>query len=144
MSGKTNIFVTLFAAAILSFGCSNLPAQESANPNKIVIAWDAPTTNEDGTPLTDLSHYTVAISEETVDLNVEGDPLQTANVNCDQSTCNMRLNNIENLEDGKIRIWCRAVDTSGNVSVWSNYVEIRLDSINPNAPVITIMIEDTE
>ena len=45
--------VCVLSALVISFGCS------SASVYSVTLAWDPPTTNADGTPLTDLAGYKV-------------------------------------------------------------------------------------
>jgi len=76
--------------------------------NSTTLAWDASTTNADGTPLTDLAGYKVYYGNSSGSYTVSVD------------VGNLTGAIISNLESG---IWCFAVtayDTSGNESEYSD------------------------
>lgn len=82
---------------------------------RVTLAWDAPSTNEDGTPINDLAGFKVYYGtspnyyEEPIDVNYVSDAV------------------IDNLSSGT---WCFAVtayDTSGNESNYSNEVCMNIE-----------------
>ena len=100
-------------------------------PPTVKLAWDPPTTNADGTPLTDLAGYVLAVSEATVDLRTGGVPLATL----DLPGASQKAADASALLTGitltKARFWALAYDDKANKSVWSNPAE--WDSIAPDA-----------
>ena len=100
------------------------------NPQRTDVMWDAPTLNEDGTPCDDLVGYELAItSQEVPDLNTGGTVLQTIPMSQTQYTLGSLT-----LPDGPYRFWVRAVDEAGNVSDYSDYLDLELDQTKPGKP----------
>lgn len=91
------------------------------------LSWDAPTTNEDGTPLTDLSGYKVYYG------NLSGEYNNTEDVG------NLTTYKVTNLGDGEWYFVVTAYDTSGNESAYSNEVSEIIDG-TPSAPVLKILV----
>lgn len=87
-----------------------------------ILSWTAPTTNSDGTPLTDLGGYKVYQGTAT---RVYGTPTDVGNV---------LTKTITPLADGTYFFAVTAYDTSGNESVFSNEVSKRVDSVAPAPP----------
>ena len=129
MVNKKACFLVLSASLIITslFGCggggANLNASTSNNGDQTVtdgavvtLAWDAPTTNTDGSPLnpaTDLSQYkiyygTASLTYTTV-VNV---------INPGTTTISQTLN----LSPGTYYFSVTTVDTSGQESSYSNEV----------------------
>jgi uncharacterized protein YceK len=75
-----------------------------------VVTWDAPTINDDGTPLTDLSGYKVYYGTSS------GNYEQTIDVG------NYTSIEIDSLTDGTWFFSVKAYDSSGNESAFSNEV----------------------
>jgi hypothetical protein len=117
--------VFLFAMLCLPF----LVAADAATPT-VRLAWDAPTTNADGTPLADLAGYVLAVTGPAVDLRTGGTPLATLDlkdptpVNADATPL------LAGITLTKVRFWILAYDASGNKSAWSNPAEY--DKIPPD------------
>lgn len=75
-----------------------------------ILSWDAPTTNVDGTPLTDLAGYKVYYGQSSGIYNI---PIDVGNV---------LTYKIENLGEAIWYFVVTAYDTSGNESDYSNEV----------------------
>lgn len=99
--------------------------------NQAILSWDAPTTNTDGTLLTDLSGYKLYFGTSS------GQYSQIIDVglaNPDSSSINGRQFTVFGLEPGKIYFFVvTAYDTTGNESGFSNEVFklISFDTIPP-------------
>lgn len=82
-----------------------------SNDNSLILTWEAPTTNVDGTPLTDLAgykiYYGVSSGEYTKVIII---------------TDNITTYTIENLSSGTYYFAVTAYDTAGNESAYSNEV----------------------
>lgn len=110
---------------LLIFPCLVIAADVS-------LSWDAPTTNEDGTQLTDLSGYKVYYG------NLSGEYSNTEDVG------NLTTYKVTNLGDGEWYFVVTAYDTSGNESAYSNEVSETIDG-TPSAPtlkILVVLIED--
>ena len=120
------LIIILFLMAILSCGGSSGGGGGSNNNNSEMViiqdgdnptfSWDAPTTNEDGSLLTDLAGYTVYCSNTEAGIREET-PLYDKNVNAYTVT---------NFAQNKF-YYCavKAHDYSGNYSDFSNTVTFR-------------------
>ena len=106
------IFILLFIFVIPVF----------AGTSNVTLQWDAPTTNVDGTPLTDLAGYKVYYGNES------GNYTNNIDVN------NITTYEITNLADGTYYFAVTAYDTSGNESDYSNEVNKTLDATSPSVP----------
>ena len=85
--------------------------------NLVTLSWDAPTTNADGTPLTDLAGYKVYYG------NYSGKYSQNIDVG------NVPTYTVDNLTDGLTYYFSiTAYDTSGNESRYSNEVSRTIQS----------------
>jgi hypothetical protein len=84
----------------------------------VTIAWDAPTTNADGTPLTDLAGYRIyfgTASPLTVDNSTSVD------------AGNVTEFRVTGLEAGTYYFAVSAVDSNGNASSFSDEVSAEVD-----------------
>jgi hypothetical protein len=88
-----------------------------------VISWTPPTTNADGTPLTDLAGYKVYCGTSSRKYDRKKN---TGNV--------VKYDLKPWLTDGYWYCAVTAYDTSGNESVYSNEVNFRLDRVAPDSP----------
>jgi len=86
----------------------------------VTFAWNAPTTNEDGTPLTDLSHYTLYVENLAVGMNITGTTFQ--------------FDPTPYSEGQTLEVWVTASDTSGNESLPSNTVDFAVPFVAPSPP----------
>lgn len=107
--------------ALVVLGCGPQAVQAA---NKTKLSWTAPTTNMDGTPLTDLGGYKVYCGPSSRVYTVSKD---VGNV-------------LEYLilgvvsKDGTYFCAATAYDTTGNESAYSNEVSFTLDYTAPNPP----------
>ena len=76
----------------------------------LILTWDAPTTNADGTPLTDLAGYKIYYGTSS------GSYTTTVDAG------NVTTYNVPALPSGTYYFAVTAVDTSGNESDYSNEV----------------------
>ena len=100
------------------------------------LTWDAPTTNEDGTALTDLAGYKIYMSitrGQYNDSNIIADIAQTCGPGCTETYT------VTDLGNGTYYFVVAAYDTFGNRSVYSNEVSKTIGSsscsysISPNS-----------
>ena len=78
------------------------------------FSWDAPTKNEDGTPLEDLAGYIVYYGTESGNYEVSYD------------VKNVTTYKIDNMADGRYYFVVTAYDTSGNESKYSEEIYIKI------------------
>jgi hypothetical protein len=105
MKNRNLLFLYILFTMIFSL---NLPAAFSGTAT---LSWDAPTTNADGTPLTDLAGYMVYYG------NSPGNYFQNMNVD------NVTTYTVNNLTDGLTYYFAvTAYDTLGNESRYSNEI----------------------
>lgn len=87
-----------------------------------ILTWDAPTQNEDGTPLSDLQAYRVGYGLSP-GLYSDTASVDVSEMSCNGSgaaqTCTFM---VENLGVGSWYFAVQAVDADGNVSAYSNEV----------------------
>lgn len=108
----------------------------AANLSNVTVAWDAPTMNEDGSPLTDLGSFEIVITPASEDT-----PQTILSSQSEPATVTQARLEPEDVPDGPVRIWARAVDLAGNASEWSNSIEMIQDTVAPSPIIITIKIE---
>lgn len=99
--------------ALLFIGMSISPVFAARD---VFLTWQAPTTNTDGSPVTDLAGYEVQYGNATGVYDVAVD---VGNV----------LTHTLNLDDGDWYFVIRSVDTSGNWSGFSNECNKKIDSV---------------
>jgi len=87
----------------------------------VTLEWDGPTTNVDGSPLTDLGGYRVYYGNQS---GVYGTPVDVGNV----------TSYVINLSDGNWFFAVTSYDTSGNESDYSNECNKLIDTIKPSPP----------
>ena len=103
-------FLMLLVFSTLIFQTGNTYAGQAA------LSWTAPTTNTDGTPLTDLAGYNIYYG------TASGDYTQNVNVG------NVTNYTVSNLAAGTYYFAATAYDTSGNQSAYSNVVSASIAS----------------
>ena len=114
MKNRNLLFFYILFTMIFSL---NSPAAFSGTAT---LSWDAPTTNADGTPLTDLAGYKVYFG------NFSGNYSQNMNVD---NVDNVTTYTVNNLTDGLTYYFAvTAYDTSGNESGYSNELSKTLPS----------------
>ena len=106
-----SLFVLLF---ILCFAAAGSAAD-------ITLSWDAPNSNSDGTPLTDLAGYKIYVSKSP---GLYADSIDVGNV---------LTKTLTNFCEGTYYFVATAYDTSGNESAYSNEVSKAIN-IAPAAP----------
>jgi len=111
---KTILITLIFIVAFSTYAC--------AKGNTVTLKWDAPTTNSDGTPLTDLAGYKIYYGPAS------GNYVQNIDVG------NVTLYTIKNLPDGKYFFSVTAYDTMDNESDYSNEVNTLIDNTAPGIP----------
>lgn len=93
-------------------------SQFQEESNSAILTWEAPTTNIDNTPLTDLKGYKIYYGLDTEDYKKEIDiEAGTCRDLEDKTECTFT---IENLDPGNYSFYVTAHDTSGNESEPSN------------------------
>jgi len=108
----SSLFIAVVAVSILSVGCGGSETASGSVPTgSVTLSWTAPTTNEDGTTLTDLAGYRVYYGK------VSGSYSEVVTVEGFTSS------SIGNLPIGKLLYFSvTAFDTSGNESTLSSEV----------------------
>lgn len=96
------------------------------------LTWDAPTTNEDGTPLTDLAGYKIYWGGVSRGINT-APPTGYPATNV-RDVGNVVTYTMTGFTDGDWWFSVTAYDTSGNESRYSNEVKKSIDTRKPNAP----------
>lgn len=99
--------------------------------------WDAPTTNTDGSTLTDLAGFTIVATDNGSGINPD-DPaniLNSMDVNDPNATEAPLISLIGPLGDGEYRLWINAFDVNGNYGPYSDKVVVKLDSLAPSNPL---------
>ena len=115
---KFFLFIYLLSMLVICLTAS------SAFPGTATLSWDAPTTNADGTPLTDLAGYKVyyGTASHTYSQNIDVNNVTTYTVN--------------NLTDGTTYFFTvTAYDTGSNESAYSNEVS---KTITPQQYTLTV------
>jgi len=102
------VLVPLLILIIMLAGCE-------ARTAALTVSWDAPTTNTDGSPLTDLAGYNVYINGTQVGTTQEVSFPVT-------------------LGNGSQCATVTAIDTNGNESAQSAAACIDIDELAPNPP----------
>ena len=104
------------------------------------IKWDAPTTNADGTPLDDLSHYQFYVCDSVIqdDKTCQG-AMSTFDVPKDQLTSAVDYQSTS--RNGTVFVRGSALDTSNNESDLSNQIAFEFsDQSPPNTITIQIVL----
>jgi hypothetical protein len=103
------VIVSLFI--LLSFfSCGGGGGGSISPSNSVTLTWDAPTTNADGTPLTDLAGYKVYYGTSS------------GNYTMAMDVGNVKTYKYEGLQSGTYYFAATTYDTSGNESDYSNEV----------------------
>jgi hypothetical protein len=139
------ICAILLVLPLLLLGADGPVAPTPANPTAI-LQWDAPTTNADGTPCTDLAGYVIALSDATMDLATSGPPLCEVRQSQPQVTTQSLAPLVSGRAAGVYRLWVRAFDAAGNESVWSDPFLVEIDPTAPAKPgglrvTVTVTVE---
>jgi chitodextrinase len=127
---------TILGVALLWAQGSLTTSAQTAPPKvskKAVLEWDAPTTNEDGTPLDDLAVYVLAVAPVGVDLATGGSPTRTIQTAGTETQLPIK-DLVNGLSKGTYRFWVAARDTYGNQSLWSDVLELDVDPRAPGRP----------
>ena len=120
--GKWGVIVFLIAVMIvLGFVLGTCQKADAAT---VTLAWDAPTTNEDGTPLTDLAGYNIYYGTQP---GIYGPPVNVGNV----TQTDISLGPVE---DVTYHFVATAFDQNGNESGYSNEVTTNIDTVPPMIP----------
>ena len=96
------------------------------------LAWTAPTTNTDGTPLTDLARYEVQVGPAP---GVYPTPPVSVGAVTPAPAPGTTVTHTCAAADGQRYARVRACDLAGNCSTWSDEVPFVLDAVAPSAPV---------
>jgi hypothetical protein len=104
--------------AVVLLTASFVPA---ANAGQAILSWTPPTTNSDGTPLTDLGGYKAYAGKTSGNYSIVKD------------VGNVTTYTVTTLTEGKWYFAVTAYDTSGNESGYSNEVSKTI-AIPPTAP----------
>ncbi len=112
---------------ILTFALLSLFHVGEVYPGQVSLSWDAPTTNEDGTPLTDLAGYKIYYGTSS------GTYTQNVNVG------NVATYTVSSLTDGLTYYFAvKAYDTASSESRYSNEVSKTISSSPPQQYTLTV------
>ena len=118
---------------------ATLEAQAPTVGRDCVISWELPTTNVDGTPLTDLSHVWLYAKTER-EQPYPSAPLGKFPPSVTSTTCQAAR-----LTGPQYFVMVRGVDTQGNVGPESNELALVLDAQVPAAiTTLKAMVTTTE
>lgn len=129
---KRHIRQFLFLWAALSIvGIVAAQVITSKNP---IAAWTAPTKNADGTPLTDLDHYIVAVSSQPLaePTSAEGAVIMAVGGATQELDLTPMLASLN--APPPYWVWVRAVDKFGNEGGWTDAVNFTPDTVPPDKP----------
>jgi hypothetical protein len=110
ISAKTTLIGMLTLAAVGIAACDLIGPDASG---AVTLAWEAPTTNADGSPLTDLAGYRIVYGVSTPPNSANGTVVDVGNVT---------THTLRDLQPGTYYIAVAAVDVSGNVSSLSDEI----------------------
>jgi len=120
---KSRLIALCFAVWIVLFGFG---LTSSFAATDIILQWNAPTTNIDGTPLTDLAGFKIYLHKGDVYSPITDISAST-------------LSTTISLEAGENCFVATAYDTSGNESDYSN--QVCKDTLAPATFILTIKTE---
>lgn len=131
-SNKHSSIVVFFGLALLWMSLAT--AQEI----RVMLAWDPPTTNEDGTPLTDLAGYRIYASDEPID---DGAIPRTLTLLADvrHNVLTTEVTYTPAMRTGRMYVRATAYDLEGNESKYSNEVSRIYDFLAPQSIIIRII-----
>jgi hypothetical protein len=128
-----------------------IPFMVMAQPTKTIVlesTWSAPTTNADGTPITDLQGYHMCISLNPIPADLTVDQMSTVClVSLDipdavqESSLDEVILNVPTA--GTIYVRVNAYDTSGNQSVFSDEASVAYDFMPPDGKTISVTLKAT-
>lgn len=117
----------------------------SAKVIPVHLEWDAPTTNEDGTPATDLSHYVLYACDQPIPDTVSGQDVTCPGnmvefvVPGDQTTTIADYN--APTGEGIVYFRATAWDDNDNESLLSNQVSYEYDVVAPTGITIRLILK---
>lgn len=134
MNKFLKVFLIILSLGFFSVGVAQVVGLLRGNAETL-IAWDAPTTNADGTALDDLAGFEVGVFAVDADL-ATAVPLFIYVVS-DPTTLHISVKDVliaGSLEPGEYKYVVRAVDLYENLSDWSNAIDLDVDYLEPNPP----------
>ena len=115
------IIISLFSCGGGGGGSSN---DGGGSNNSATLTWDAPTTNADGTPLTDLAGYKIYYGTSPgnyiTPIDAGCSPCSSSCPGTGQTTVCTYI--VQNLTPGTYYFAITAYDTEGNMSMYSNEI----------------------
>lgn len=115
------LFIALSVAVAMICLSPGLPL--AAKVPTVTLTWTAPTTNTDGTPLTDLAGYKLYYGK------VSGTYTSVITI-----VGNVTTYTVTGLLDGTYYFVVTAYDAVGNESAYSNQVSYTIDTLAPSRP----------
>jgi len=121
----TVIFLCIIISLFSCGGCgggggSSTDTNGGGSSNSATLTWDAPTTNADGTPLTDLAGYKIYWSEESGNFNSNN------SITVGKDVTTYTLENLH-FSPGTYYFTVTAYDTEGNESDYAKQVTKIID-----------------
>lgn len=101
--------------------------------SEVTLTYQEPSTNEDGSPLSDLAHTSIYFSLDGVISKVMDVPATSPNGggNVEKKF----VVPIGEKKEATVILWATASDLTGNEGPKSTEVTVRIDHLAPNAPV---------
>jgi hypothetical protein len=124
----------LLAAAVLFVAVPALALDATVSGTELTVTYTEPTTNADGSPLTDLARTNVIwkflpAGTDTKEANVAATKLTGGG-----AITTKLIVPVEAGQERTVEITATATDTSGNESVRATAVQKRIDRLAPGAP----------
>ncbi len=134
-AGTRTVLYTITPAAL------GQAAPMTVNLAHVTIGWTDPAENADGSPCTDCKEIEIAYGPADRDISGGEAPERTARVAAGVESFRLADMLPPDMPQGPVKIWARALDTSGNASDWSDSLELTHDGIAPAKITIKITIE---
>jgi hypothetical protein len=102
------------------------------------VTWEAPTTNTDASPLTDLDGFTIAMCAAGKDMNVPG-TIALGRVRIEDETATSAVTVFSMVDGLQYEFWISAFDKAGNESQWTGPItRIHDGRIPSHVPVFDV------
>lgn len=125
-------FVWGLSAILLLGGAAVWAITGNLTGSEVNVSYDEPTTNADGSPLTDLKETSVYYDVGLGAVKIKTNPAATPSGG--KSITNTFVIPVSTGVAAVATLWATATDTSGNESAKSANISVRIDRLAPAAP----------